>query len=24
MGREDPLFFEAALCAGSVLAEMVT
>ena len=23
MGREDPLFFEAALCAGSVLAEMV-
>jgi hypothetical protein len=24
MGREDPLFFEAALCAGSVLAEMLT
>jgi hypothetical protein len=23
MGREDPLFFEAALCAGSVLAEML-
>ena len=22
MGREDPLFFEAALCAGAVLAEM--
>jgi hypothetical protein len=22
MGRDDPLFFEAALCAGSVLAEM--
>ncbi len=24
MGREDPLFFEAALCAGSVLAAMVS
>ncbi len=24
MGREDPLFFEAALCAGSVLAEMAS
>jgi hypothetical protein len=23
MGREDPLFFEAALCAGCVLAEML-